>query len=62
MAKNKVDKNSPEYKRQLAKVVAIVFVLTAGGGYLLAQKIVQAEAAYETVHGKPAQAKKSHKP
>lgn len=60
MAKT-IDTSSPEYKRQLAKVIAIVFVLTAGGGALLAHKIVKAEAAYVEVHGDP-QPKTTTKP
>ena len=52
--KKKVDTNSPEYNRQVAKVIAIVFALTASGGAILAYKITKAEAAIQNARPVPA--------
>jgi|GEM_PF-4718282 len=38
-----VDPNSPEYKRQLYKIVFILFVLMVGGGSCLGYRIRQME-------------------
>ncbi len=47
--KKKIDKSSPEYKRQLKIVLSILIVLTVFGGLLLSHRIDEAEtknAAY----------------